>query len=574
MNITPDKIKEELLVSLKNQYPNLDTSKSSAINSLVSQIVYLQTFLNESIDVQFNEQFIDSATDPENVHSILDLYPHDRLWQFPPTSNIYVTIYFPNPQLYNSGDITSSLTLNPGSYVNIKLSNLLLSYSKNQNIEYTQIDTQDITVDSQTIIDNNYSITFPVTVSQIQKITDYFEFSGSNYVEQKIIQSIPTGQYLLPDTITQRVTFDNEHWYPAKVQKNIFELYEELELKKENEYKYYFLINYSERNETFSLIQLDIFNYKQPKNYTVEITYYVTYGVGGNVERNSLNLISYNLYIEYIDNQGVFRYVNIDENNMVNTNLNDKNKNDIYNLLYGTYTDTEIPNMIYYYQPYISHEDITNGKNRESLDTYILNATRVNRTFGYQITKDDFNNHMEYLGNTFLNDINFRYTIVHDNTIYSNLITIYVKFIDNISQNRKNDYIQIIKNYFSKIVPFGTIVSVQEQQEILLYLTGTIEYIPEYVKQQEMVKTISDLLINLNMELQKSKVLKYIEISQYNIQKQLYSSLNGIKSIDLYLHTNTSNYPLKVVRIPEYQIPVFDLTLISNINNYITFLQR
>jgi len=36
MNITPDKIKEELLVSLKNQYPNLDTSKSSAINSLVS----------------------------------------------------------------------------------------------------------------------------------------------------------------------------------------------------------------------------------------------------------------------------------------------------------------------------------------------------------------------------------------------------------------------------------------------------------------------------------------------------------------------------------------------------------
>ncbi len=69
---------------------------------------------------------------------------------------------------------------------------------------------------------------------------------------------------------------------------------------------------------------------------------------------------------------------------------------------------------------------------------------------------------MEYLGNTFLNDINFRYTIVHDNTIYSNLITIYVKFIDNISQNRKNDYIQIIKNYFSKIVPFGTIVSVQE----------------------------------------------------------------------------------------------------------------
>jgi len=128
---------------------------------------------------------------------------------------------------------------------------------------------------------------------------------------------------------------------------------------------------------------LDIFNYKQPKNYTVEITYYVTYGVGGNVERNSLNLISYNLYIEYIDNQGVFRYVNIDENNMVNTNLNDKNKNDIYNLLYGTYTDTEIPNMIYYYQPYISHEDITNGKNRESLDTYILNATRVNRTFGY-----------------------------------------------------------------------------------------------------------------------------------------------------------------------------------------------
>jgi hypothetical protein len=43
----------------------------------------------------------------------------------------------------------------------------------------------------------------------------------------------------------------------------------------------------------------------------------------------------------------------------------------------------EPSNMVYYYQPYITHEDIVNGKNRESLDTYILNATRINRTFGY-----------------------------------------------------------------------------------------------------------------------------------------------------------------------------------------------
>ena len=570
MNITPDKIKEELLTSLKKQYPNLDTSRSSAINVLTSQITYLQTFLNESIEVQFSEQFIDSATDPENVHSILSLYPHDRLWQFPPTSTLYVTIYFPNPQSYST---PSPFEFNPGSYMNIKLSDMSLIYNKNRNIEYTQIDTQDITVDTKTIIDNNYSITFPITVSQIQKVVDYFEFSGNTYVEQKVIQSIPVGQYLLPDTITQRITFDNIHWYPAKVQKNIFELYEELELKKNNEYQYYFLIDYSERNGTFSLIQQDIFNYKQPKNYTVEITYYVTYGVGGNVERNSLDVQSYNLYIEYIDSQGIFRYININKNNTINTNLNDKNKNNLTELLYGVYTDVENVG-VNYYRPYISHEDITNGKNRESLDTYIINATRINRTFGYQITKDDFNNHMEYLGSTFFNDINYRYTIVYDNTIYSNLVTIYVKFIDNISQIRKNEYMQIIKNYFSKIVPFGTIVSVQEQKEILLYLTGTIEYVPEYVKQQVIVKTISDLLINLNMELQKSKILNYTEISQYDIQKQLYSSLNGIKSIDLYLYTNTSNYPLKVIRIPEYQIPLFDLTLISNINNYITFLQR
>jgi hypothetical protein len=36
MNINPDKIREELLISLKKQYPNLDTSRSSAINALVS----------------------------------------------------------------------------------------------------------------------------------------------------------------------------------------------------------------------------------------------------------------------------------------------------------------------------------------------------------------------------------------------------------------------------------------------------------------------------------------------------------------------------------------------------------
>jgi len=69
---------------------------------------------------------------------------------------------------------------------------------------------------------------------------------------------------------------------------------------------------------------------------------------------------------------------------------------------------------------------------------------------------------MEYLSSIYLNDINFRYTIVYDNTIYSNLITIYVKFMDDISQSRKYDYMELIKNYFSKIVPFGTIVSVQE----------------------------------------------------------------------------------------------------------------
>jgi len=45
--------------------------------------------------------------------------------------------------------------------------------------------------------------------------------------------------------------------------------------------------------------------------------------------------------------------------------------------------DSDNINMVHYYYPYISHEDITNGKNRESLDTYIINATRINRTFGY-----------------------------------------------------------------------------------------------------------------------------------------------------------------------------------------------
>jgi len=62
--------------------------------------------------------------------------------------------------------------------------------------------------------------------------------------------------------------------------------------------------------------------------------------------------------------------------------LNDKNKNNLTELLYGVYTDVENVG-VNYYRPYISHEDITNGKNRESLDTYIINATRINRTFGY-----------------------------------------------------------------------------------------------------------------------------------------------------------------------------------------------
>jgi len=67
----------------------------------------------------------------------------------------------------------------------------------------------------------------------------------------------------------------------------------------------------------------------------------------------------------------------------MDTNLGD-NQYTIHELLFNTsYTDIGYDYAVQYYYPYIVHEDITNGKDRESLDTYIINATRINRSFGY-----------------------------------------------------------------------------------------------------------------------------------------------------------------------------------------------
>lgn len=542
MPLTYDKFQQELINLIKLKYPYVDSSNQSQVQQITSQVTYLYTQLNESIETQFSEQFLDSATDYENIISILELYPYERMYAFPTTGNVTISI-----------QIDPSIKLS--QFVTIEFKNQILTDKNNQNIEFLQLSDQKVTFNTQTdVVDNTFS--FPITVSQMTKQSERVSFSGTNYVNKYKFKEIPTSQILIPDTLTQTaIVYDKI--YDVKICKNIYEMYESLLLKKETN-KLYFILKYNDRDKSFEVIQQDLFGYKQPQQYTVEFTYYTTYGKNGQVSDNSLELKNQEFSIEFVDENSNYKYIKKDLNGIIYSNIIDTYK--------------EQPIQASYLSINIQHESLDNGKDTEPINEYIINATKINRTFGRQVTKQDFYDHMSYLKSTILSNIRYKYSIRFDNSIYSNMITIYIQFITNVSKSVKDNILEIIRHYFEQIVPIGTKVAVKEQKEVKLYLSGNIYYLPNETTKQQIVSSISKYISNLNSEYltgDKTDIIHIKEYSQYEIQKEIYRQIPGLKSVDLYLFSDRLNIPSKILKFDDSTITYFDLSFIRNIDNYI-----
>lgn len=542
MPLTYDKFQQELINLIKLKYPYVDSSNQSQVQQITSQVTYLYTQLNESIETQFSEQFLDSATDYENIISILELYPYERMYAFPTTGNVTISI-----------QIDPSIKLS--QFVTIEFKNQILTDKNNQNIEFLQLSDQKVTFNTQTdVVDNTFS--FPITVSQMTKQSERVSFSGTNYVNKYKFKEIPTSQILIPDTLTQTaIVYDKI--YDVKICKNIYEMYESLILKKETN-KLYFILKYNDRDKSFEVIQQDLFGYKQPQQYTVEFTYYTTYGKNGQVSDNSLELKNQEFSIEFVDENSNYKYIKKDLNGIIYSNIIDTYK--------------EQPIQASYLSINIQHESLDNGKDTEPINEYIINATKINRTFGRQVTKQDFYDHMSYLKSTILSNIRYKYSIRFDNSVYSNMITIYIQFITNVSKSVKDNILEIIRHYFEQIVPIGTKVAVKEQKEVKLYLSGNIYYLPNETTKQQIVSSISKYISNLNSEYltgDKTDIIHIKEYSQYEIQKEIYRQIPGLKSVDLYLFSDRLNIPSKILKFDDSTITYFDLSFIRNIDNYI-----
>lgn len=542
MPLTYDKFQQELINLIKLKYPYVDSSNQSQVQQITSQVTYLYTQLNESIETQFSEQFLDSATDYENIISILELYPYERMYTFPTTGNVTISI-----------QIDPSIKLS--QFVTIEFKNQILTDKNNQNIEFLQLSDQKVTFNTQTdVVDNTFS--FPITVSQMTKQSERVSFSGTNYVNKYKFKEIPTSQILIPDTLTQTaIVYDKI--YDVKICKNIYEMYESLILKKETN-KLYFILKYNDRDKSFEVIQQDLFGYKQPQQYTVEFTYYTTYGKNGQVSDNSLELKNQEFSIEFVDENSNYKYIKKDLNGIIYSNIIDTYK--------------EQPIQASYLSINIQHESLDNGKDTEPINEYIINATKINRTFGRQVTKQDFYDHMSYLKSTILSNIRYKYSIRFDNSVYSNMITIYIQFITNVSKSVKDNILEIIRHYFEQIVPIGTKVAVKEQKEVKLYLSGNIYYLPNETTKQQIVSSISKYISNLNSEYltgDKTDIIHIKEYSQYEIQKEIYRQIPGLKSVDLYLFSDRLNILSKILKFDDSTITYFDLSFIRNIDNYI-----
>lgn len=508
--------KSTIINYLKQKYPNYDYKNSSQISQFVDQLTYLQTYLNENIESQFSEVFYDSQKDVNNLNSILSLYQYDRRYVLPQFGSINLLL-----------DLSQ---FNNIKYIKYTINNLVLSNRTDPSIKYRIIHYE---VNNQDFIEpTSNKISIPVFVYQTNIETQSYLVTN-NDIDMFEIQLPNEYQNVIFESIKGNLIDKFNNVYNCYFQKDFIELFEFINIKKVDGEVY--LLYFSEKNQRYYIIQQNFFNKKRIEG-TLNIEYSYSFGEQGNVHTNQLTIDSIDIDLEIFTNNGI-----------VNKKIT-------------SFGDILVD---------LTHSEFNNGKNRETIDEWIQNQ-RLNRTFGRQITRSDFNMWFNlYIHNYFLSIYDYSYSISYDYSYFSNSVIIYLYFYSNISEERKIELFNIIKSFFEQMVPFGMYVIVKEQNTVKLSLNGNISYNSSITTQQKLLSELQKVLYEYNSKF-KSRELQTIEISKVELQKTIFSKLNGVVNVDLKIFQN--NKPQQdTFKIKSNSVVFFDE--LQNFINNITFIQ-
>lgn len=508
--------KSSVINYLKQKYPNIDYKNSSQVSQFVDQLTYLQVYLEENIESQFSETFYDSQRDVDNLKSILSLYQYDRRYVLPQFGTVNLIL-----------DLSQFDNI---KYIKYHINEFVLSSTKNPDIKYRIVNYN---VNNQDYIENisNNKLTIPVFVFQSNIQTQTYTIT-SNDIDMFELQ-IPDEQNVILESVKGTLTDNYNNVYDCYFQKDFIELFELINIKKVNGEVY--LLHYSEKNQKYYIIQQNFFNRKRIEG-TLTVEYSYSFGEYGNVQSNELTIDIVNIDIEIFTDSG-----------FINRKIT-------------SFDDILIQ---------IQHEEFNNGKNKESIDEWIQNQ-KLNRTFGRQITLNDFNLWFDlYIHNYFLSIYDYSYSITYDYSYFSNSVIIYLYFYSQISENKKLELFNIIKSFFEQITPFGMYVLVKEQKTVKLSLGGTISFSTKNTTQQKIISELQKLLYEYNSSF-KSKKLQTLEISKMELQKSILSSIDGILDVDLQIFQNDKPQQ-DSFKIKSNSVVFFDE--IQNFINNITFIQ-
>lgn len=509
--------KSSLINYLKQQYPNFDYKNSSQISSFIDQLTYLQMYLEENIESQFEETFYDSQKDIDNIKSILSLYQYDRRYVLPQFGLVNLVL-----------DL-SSIYNNTIQYLKYKINDLVLSSSKDLKIKYRIVNYNVNNFDY--ITPTSPKITIPIFVYQINKDSQLYNITNKDIDIFEIL--LPENQNLIIESLEGTLIDDYENKYSCYFQKDYIELFELINIQKVNGEVY--LIYFSEKNSKYYLIQQNFFN-KQRIQGKLNLTYDYSFGEQGNVSANELTIDNIDIDLEILSNDG-----------LINKKINSFNE-----ILVD-----------------INHESFINGRDRETISEWIQNQ-KLNRTFGRQITKQDFNYWFDlYIHNYFLSKYDYSYSITYDYSYFSNSVIIYIYFYSNISERKKLELMNLIRSFYEQIVPFGMYVLVKEQNIVKLSLSGVIEYNSNITTQSKIISELVRLLYNYNINF-KSRQLQTIEISNIEIQKNILTKIDGVMNVNLQIFQNNRPQP-NVFKIKSNSVVFFDE--FQNFINKITFTQ-
>ena len=536
-----NKTKEDIIKILKKQYPEYDYSYNSQINVFVDTIQYLQSNLREIYDKSFQELFLDSQMDKNNIKSILSMFSYERQWVSP--QNGFLDVTFKREFIYKlltllNLDSTVTINFNKGSYLYQYNIPFQILEDKQYELTYERLQTlYDIMEDL--VLNNQIQV---IQIDTYPENKNEFEITTERY--QKFKLNLPKG-YIIPSTQKQKlVNIDDNTELNQEVQLYYYELYNII-----SEGKIGLLLNYDENNDEWYIILSEFFNQNIPiGNYKLYISFDYSLGENGNISQKFINGfqdIDSQITIEFFKDNTFYQYSVSDILNITNSEISQDEVVSQTNML-----------------------PLNNGKGMEDIEEFVQNQIQYNKTIQRQITYEDYILLTKLFFTKVFPNYNIKFNIQGKLNWYQNNIFQYLLVYD-LSYNKINKesfefkYIQKqLLEYLTSVSLMGITINILEGKEKYVTLNGEITFNKKFPKDkfQKQMKLIEEV-VEMGHNLDVTEVINILkteipEMVSYNLSlSEVNMDNNSIK--------NTSN----VIEQKDDELIKF-----ISINNILTYL--